>query len=251
MTSKYNGIAGSHLGEYDPVYGGYTYYVPLVYAKRRGWPGVEYNTWVYIQNGGLECSSVEIWMKEQDDCLRAQICEVSTLAPGETFQFDPMLNAAWAHGAGWAALWIRTSQPMGIAVDIWGSDVLMTYVGEPAELNYTFDPTQATASPGNQVAFGPLVYSEYQGWDSGIQVQNLSPVVAAKVEGVLPGPQSGDVITTLVDWICPRGSPDVLPAGGAQPAGQLGGQRPRREPGMADAGRPAGACRRTSWRWRR
>ena len=30
-------------------------------------------------------------------------------------------------------------------------------------------------TPGNQVAYGPLVYSEYQGWDTGIQVQNLTP----------------------------------------------------------------------------
>ena len=77
---------------------------------------------------------------------------------------------------------------MGIAVDIWGRDVLMTYVGEPAELNYTFDPTQAVATPGNQVAYGPLIYSEYQGWDTGIQVQNLSPAVGGEGEGVLPGP---------------------------------------------------------------
>ena len=202
VTSKYNGIAGSHLGQYDPVYGGYSYYVPLIYAKRTTGTGGEYNTWVYIQNGGLECSSVEIWLKKQDDCLRAQICELSTLAPGETFQFDPSTCV----GPGWlGSLWIRTTQPMGIAVDIWGNDILMTYVGEPAELNYTFDPGQADASPGNQVAFGPLVYSEYQGWDTGIQVQNLSPVLNAKVK-VYFLDRSGDVITTLVDWICPRGS---------------------------------------------
>ena len=74
---------------------------------------------MYIQNGGLECSSVEIWLKKQDDCLRAQVCEVMTLAPGETFQFDPTDCV----GAGWlGSLWIRTTQPVGIAVDIWGND---------------------------------------------------------------------------------------------------------------------------------
>ena len=197
VTSKYNGIAGSHLGMYDPVYGGYAYYVPLVYADK-----AEFNSWIYIQNGGLECTSVEVWFQAQDDCLRARICEVSTLAPGETYQFDPndCVGPQWQGSA-----WVRTSQPMGIAVDIVGRDMLMTYVGEPAELNYTFDPSQAFDTPGNQVAFGPLVYSEYQGWDSGMQVQNLSPVVAAKVK-VYFLDRSGDVITTLVDWICPRGS---------------------------------------------
>jgi len=189
VTSKYNGIAGSHLGMYDPVYGGYAYYVPLVYADR-----AEFDSWIYIQNGGLECSSIEIWMQAQDDCLRARICEVSTLAPGETLQFDPndCVSQGWQGSA-----WVRTSQPMGIAVDIVGRDTLMTYIGEPAELNFTFDPSQALDSPGNQVAFGPLVY--------GIQVQNLSPVVAAKVN-VYFLDRGGDVITTLVDWICPRGS---------------------------------------------
>ena len=197
VTSKYNGIAGSHLGMYDPVYGGYAYYVPLVYADK-----ADFNSWIYIQNGGLECSSVEVWFQAQDDCLRARICDVMTLAPGETYQLDAndCVGPQWQGSA-----WIRTSQPMGIAVDIVGRDVLMTYVGEPAELNYTFDPTEHYDSPGNQVAFGPLIYSEYQGWDSGIQVQNLSPVVAAKVK-VYFLDRSGDIITTLVDWICPSGS---------------------------------------------
>ncbi|MCB0217881.1 MAG: hypothetical protein KDH92_14660, partial [Chloroflexi bacterium] len=55
------------------------------------------------------------------------------------------------------------------------------------------------------VAYGPLMYSEYQGWDTGVQVQNLSEVADAKVK-VYFLDRSGDVITTLVDWICPRGS---------------------------------------------
>ena len=77
VSSKYPGIAAAHLGMYDPVFGGYTYYVPLLYADKAG-----FNSVMYIQNGGLECSSVEIWFKAQDDCLRARICEVFTLAPG-------------------------------------------------------------------------------------------------------------------------------------------------------------------------
>ena len=196
-VSKYNGIAGSHLGTYDPVYGGYGYYVPLVYADKGG-----FESYMYIQNGGLECTSVEVWFKAQDDCLRARICDVATLAPGETYQLD----ASDCVGPQWqGSAWIRTSQPAGVAVDLIGTDVLMTYIGEPAELNYTFDPDQAAASPGNQVAFGPLLYSEYQGWDSGVQVMNLSPVHAAKVKAYFLD-RSGDIITTLVDWICPRGS---------------------------------------------
>ncbi len=196
-SGKYNGIAGTHLGAFDPVFGGYAYYVPLVYAAKAG-----FDTIMYIQNGGLECSSVEIWFKAQDDCLRATICDIATLAPGETFQLD----ASECVGPDWqGSAWIRTSEPMGVAVDVVGRDLLMTYVGEPAELNYTFDPAKPYFSGGNQVAFGPLIYSEYQGWDTGVQVMNLSPARRAKVK-VYFLDRSGDVITTLVDWICERGS---------------------------------------------
>ncbi|MBK6768085.1 MAG: hypothetical protein IPG72_03450 [Ardenticatenales bacterium] len=197
VTSKYNGLAGTHLGTYDEVYGGYSYYVPLVYASAAG-----FNTIIYIQNGGLMCSSLEIWFKARDDCLRATICDIATLAPGETYQLDAN-DCVGPDFQGSA--WIRSTQVMGIAVDIIGGDVLMTYVGEPGEINYTFDPNQSTTKDGNQVAFGPLIYSEYQGWDTGVQVQNLSAVFAAKVK-IYFLDRSGDIITTLVDWVCPRGS---------------------------------------------
>ena len=197
VTSKYNGIAGTHLGVYDPVYGGYGYYVPLVYADKVGFTSI-----MYVQNGGLECTSVEVWFQEQDNCLRATICDIATLAPGETYQLDAN-DCVGPDFQGSA--WLRTSQPTGIAVDIVGRDILMTYIGEPAEINYTFDPADAFFTGGNQVGFAPLIYSEYQGWDSGLQVQNLSGVTAAKVK-VYFMDRSGDIITTLVDWVCPRGS---------------------------------------------
>jgi len=204
VSSKYNGIAAAHLGSWDPVFGGFGYYAPLLYADKAG-----FNSVMYIQNGGLECSSVEIWFKAQDDCLRARICEIFTLAPGESYQFD----ATDCVGPDWqGSAWLRSTQPMGIVVDIIGRDVLMTYIGEPAAYAYVFEPEDPEGFPeieefsqGNTVLFGPLMYSEYQGWDSGVQVMNLSPVTAAKVK-VYFLDRSGDIITTLVDWICPRGS---------------------------------------------
>ena len=126
----------------DPVYGGYQFYVPLLYADKAG-----FNSIMYIQNGGLECSSIEMWFKAQDDCLRARICEVLTLAPGETYQFD----ASDCVGPDWqGSAWIRSTQPLGIVVDIIGRDVLMTYMGEPGELSYYVDPIDP-----NKPAFTP------------------------------------------------------------------------------------------------
>ena len=217
VTSKYNGIAGTHLGVYDDVYGGYAFYVPLVYASKAG-----YNSVIYIQNGGLVCSSVEIWFQQQEDCLRATICDIATLAPGETYQLDAN-DCVGPDFQGSA--WIRATQKMGIVVDIIGHDLLMTYMGEPAELNYTYNPRKATYTAGNQVGFAPLVYSEYQGWDSAIQVQNLSPIVAAKVK-VYFLDRGGDIITTLVDWVCPRGSQTFfLPLVAALPGNWVGSAR--------------------------
>jgi len=217
VTSTYNGIAGTHLGVYDEVFGGFGFYVPLVYADKAG-----FNTVMYIQNGGLECSSVEIWFQEQDACLRATICDVTTLAPGESYPLD----ASDCVGPDFqGSAWIRTSQPMGIAVDIVGRDLLMTYVAEPSEINYTFDPTRSRFTAGNQSGFAPLLYSEFQGWDSGIQVQNLSAVTAAKVK-VYFLDRSGDIITTLVDWVCPRGSQTFfLPVIAALPGTWVGSAR--------------------------
>ena len=61
---------------------------------------------------GLQCSTVEIWFQQQDTCLRATICEVFTLAAGETFQWA----ASDCVGPGWVgSAWIRTTQPLAVA----------------------------------------------------------------------------------------------------------------------------------------
>jgi hypothetical protein len=196
VTSSYAAVAGEYLGAWDPVYGGYAFYTPILFAAAAG-----FNSFVYVQNAGLECTSVELWFKAQDDCLRARICDILTLAPGETFQFDvsSCMPPGWIGSA-----WVRTTQPMAVAVDQVGRDVLMTYSGLPAELKFTYEGTPYFTT-GSGVAYGPLIYSEYQGWDSAVTVQNLSGTVAAKVK-VYFLDRSGAVITTLVDWVCPRGS---------------------------------------------
>ncbi|MCB0215930.1 MAG: hypothetical protein KDH92_04790 [Chloroflexi bacterium] len=222
VSSKYDGVAGGHLGTYDPIFGAFGFYVPLIYVEKTG-----FNSVLYVQNGGLECSSIEIWFKTQDDCLRNRICEIFTLAPGETFQYDP----ADCVGPDWqGSAWVRGSQRLGIAVDLYGRDTLMTYVAEPQPFAYTIGGPDGvvgveSAPTGEQVAFGPLIYSEYQGWDAGVQVQNLSPVYSSKVK-VYFLDRSGDVITTLIDWVCPRGSQTFfLPVVAGLPGAWVGSVR--------------------------
>ena len=108
---------------------------------------------------------------------------------------------------------MRSSQPAAIAVTTAGPTVAMAYTAVPAELNYTFEdnkpfrdqPADPLFTSGAQVNLGPLIFREHQGWDTRIQVQNLSSVLNAKVK-VYFLDEGGDVIHTLVDWICPRGS---------------------------------------------
>lgn len=198
VSSAYSGVSGGMLGAFDPEFGGYAFYAPLVYANRGG-----FNTTLYIHNAGLECTSVELWFKEQDDCLRATVCDIVNLAPGETYTYD----AGQCVGPEWqGSAWIRTSEPMAISIDQIGRDALMTYNGVPSQIDYTFhNRDDALFSLGSQINYGPLIYREFNGWQTGVQVQNLSSVVNAKVK-VYFLDNSGDIITTLVDWVCPRGS---------------------------------------------
>lgn len=216
IASKYEAIPGTRFGRFDTVYGGFSFYAPLVYANAMGFDSV-----LYIQNLGLDCTTAEIWFQQQDNCLRPLICEIFTLAPGETFQFV----ASDCVGPGWiGSSWIRTSQPIAMTVDHIAPGLLMTYNASPGQLRYTFNG-QPTYTPGSVVAYGPLIYSEYQGWDTGIQVQNLSATTAAKVK-VYFLDRSGDIVTTLVDWICPRGSQTFyLPAITTLPGNWVGSVR--------------------------
>jgi len=216
VTSKYNAIGGRRLGVYDPVFGGFAHYVPLIYAS-----SAAFETVMYFQNVGLDCTTVEVWFQQMDSCLRPYICEVYTLASGETYQY----SASDCVGPGWTgSAWIRTSQPLAIAIDQVAPGLLMSYTGNPGYLRYSFDGVY-TYNPATRVAYGPLVFSEYQGWDTGVVVQNLSGVLTAKVK-VYFKDRSGDIITTLVDWVCPRGSQAFyLPAIAGLPGNWVGSVR--------------------------
>jgi len=190
IASAYTGISEAMEGVYDPTFGGFTYYVPVLYNDADGWMST-----LIIQNSGTECTSVEVWYRTQDDCLRAEIREVPVLAPGESVRLSPPALPAGRRGSAW----IRASQPLGIVVDQQGNDMLLTYRGVPA------DSFGAGFSAGSLINYAPLIYREYNGWTSRIHVQNLSSTVNAKVK-VYFLDEGGDIIQTVLDWICPRGS---------------------------------------------
>lgn len=190
VSSAYTGVSENMVGVYDPVFGGFMYYVPVLYNDRGGW-----SSRITVQNGGYECTGVEVWYKTQDDCLRSEINSVSVLSPGESIRLSPEGLPTERRGSAW----IRASQPLGIVVDQRGNDMLLTSRGVPA------DSFSAGFSAGSLVNFAPLIYREYNGWLTRIHVQNLSSTVNAKVK-VYFLDEGGDIIQTVLDWICPRGS---------------------------------------------
>lgn len=227
ITSSYTAPDRLLQGRPDPEFGGFAYYAPALYA---GWRSM--NSDIYLQNLGLECTSVELWFRGENECLRSQICDVPALAPGESYPLDANACA----GPGWrGSAWMRAGQPLAIAVDNRSDEVLMTYTGRPAELNFTFPPNTPAPdqpcdpffTPGSQVNYAPLIYREFQGWDTTLWVQNLSSIVNAKVKVTFLD-ASGGLITTLTDWICPRGSRTYLLSLIANPSTSSG----RRLPGQ-------------------
>jgi hypothetical protein len=230
VSAAYSGVSQAMEGVADPVFGGFSYYAPIVFANRDG-----FNSWLYIQNSGSQCTSVELWFKQQDDCINAQICDVPALAPGETYRF----NASDCVGPSFrGSVWIRTSQPTGVVVDHVGSDVFMSYIAKPADV---VDPQTGRRSWGSQVAYGPLIYREQQGWDTFLAVQNLSSVNSAKVK-VYFLDNGGGIITSLVDWVCPRGMQFFsLPAINNLPGNYTGQVRVESQDSFAVGGPPVNA----------
>ncbi|MSP11331.1 MAG: DUF11 domain-containing protein [Chloroflexi bacterium] len=218
-SAAYTGISSDMEGAPDPTFGGYAYYVPLIYTQGQG----GYNTTLWIQNSGDQCTSVEIYFQKQDNCLHPTIGEILTLAPGETIGFDPAsvlpANPPWQGSA-----WVRASKPLGVVVDVRGKNMFGSYVGVPAQLQTTFNGTPEF-SFGTAVNYAPLIYREYNGWQTGIQVQNLSSVTNAKVK-VYFVDHTGGIIATVVDWICPRGSQTFfLPVINGLPGNYVGAAR--------------------------
>jgi hypothetical protein len=190
VASSYTGISREMEGVRDPLFGGFMYYAPVLYNTFAG-----LDSELTIQNSGDECSSLEIWYHPHDDCQRSVIQEIGVLAPGESVRIVPEGLPVASVGSAW----IRASQPLGIAVDHWGNNQLMTYRAVPAD-SYGVDFTA-----GAPINYIPLTYREFNGWDTTIHVQNLSSTNSAKVKVVFLD-NGGNTIATTADWVCPRGS---------------------------------------------
>jgi len=196
-AAAYTGIADWEMETGpDPRTSAYMYYAPQLFDtfSPAGW-----SSRIWIQNSGIECTSLEVWFMKQQDCLKARIQEVLALCPGEVIWVDPEMPGFLG------SAWIRSTMPLGVIVDEFNANgsIFMSYRGMPAEYYNPF--TGGSRTMGSLFNFAPLIYREYNGWNAGVVVQNLSSVYNALVK-VYFIDNSGDIIDTIVDWICPRGS---------------------------------------------
>ncbi len=195
--SAYNAVPGTRLGTCATREDGHRYHVPLVYADSGG-----HNSIVYVQNAGLECAQVEIWFQAQDGCARRTLCTIEELAPDEAFSFDA--SACVGSGFRGSAI-VRSGQPLAVVTDVVAREALMTYSAQPERLNAAFDPMVDPRGPDGTALYAPIVYNDDGGWRSAITVQSLARSNSVKIV-VSFSAENGEVVATVVDWLCAGGS---------------------------------------------
>jgi subtilisin-like proprotein convertase family protein len=195
VMAGYSGIPEQEAGAFEAAENGYIVTVPDMMADQAGLSSI-----LSIQNTAAECASVEVWLREEGGCMQPKICQMLSLAPGESRTFDPNDCV----GPGWrGSAWLRASQPVAVVADTYGRDTLASTRGLPV-LQRAPDGNDLI-SAGSRTLFAPLTYSEYAGWETTVQVQNLGTTANAQVK-VFYLDRSGDTATTQVGTICPRGS---------------------------------------------
>jgi len=205
IVSSYTGNPIQMQEGFGYTTGTFQYYVPTILK------GLSYswNTDIWIQNAGDQCTSVEVWYQQQGYCEEWIVEQVGAIAPGETALASNDLPDNWVGSA-----WIKASQPLSIVVDEIGPGLMMCYRGVPAD-----------ACEGSLINYAPLIYREHSGWDTGIQVQNLSTIVKASVK-VHFLDNNGGIISAVEDQICPSGSQTFyLPAIDNLPGQYIGAVR--------------------------
>jgi len=171
MTSAYTGIASLTQAVPDPQTNQYEYAVPSVVVG----PG-ERITELSIQNVGDECVTAEVIYESFS--TEAITTTVGLVPPGAAITVHPadVLPSPFSGGA-----WVRSAQPLAIvATDIDAAQGLIAaYPALPRR--YSMDsPTPNELLP--DTLYAPVAFKSFQGWNTDISVQNLSPLESAKVK---------------------------------------------------------------------
>lgn len=192
VSSAYPGFTESMQGEGPP----YQYFTP--YAMRR-----YHNlyTMMVIQNSGDQCTPVSIYYKEQEPCIFEWIQRVEQLAPGESIRLrvPDKIHCEWLGSA-----YVKANQPLSIIVDQTSFSKYCPDSGDRGTLlTYGAQPYKPA---GGTLAYAPLLFRMWSGWQTGIQVQNLTQQSLPTFVTVNFMDNSGGELMFLGDWVCPNGA---------------------------------------------
>ncbi len=207
LNLAYSGVPGSALGAFDPVFGGFGYFLPHAVAQQGG-----QSSQVVAQNAGQDCASVELWWLPRaapgTACdPSATRCALVALAPGESIRADVAAACSAEDQAG--SLWLRSTMPLAVVVDTFGAEAAASY-------------TARTSGAATLIA--PLALNDHAGWHTRLHVQNLDPVSEARVKAYFQD-LAGDVITAAEQTICARGSTTIDLDAAGLPGNWLGSVR--------------------------
>jgi hypothetical protein len=176
----------AELGQPDPGSGEFSYYAPLNATS----PITSSTIWrseVIVQNAGQACATVQLVYRTTSACQTPVTDMLTALAPGEAARLSPPTGLETAL----SSLRLSSTQPLAVLVDEVGNDFR----------KWTF-----RAWPGSEAqseSEGSLVYKDYNGWQSSVQVQNLGANDAVVQVRVLS--LSGDLVATITRTVCGQG----------------------------------------------
>jgi len=182
LPSTYSSMSLADLGQADPGSGEFRYYAPLNVANRTGWLSE-----IIVQNAGQSCATVQLVYRTTSACQTPVTDTITNLAPGEAARLPPPTGLQTVL----SSLRLSSTQPLAVLVDEVRSDFM----------KWTF-----RAWPGSEAQLeneGALVYKNYNGWQSSVQVQNLGSNDALIQVRVLS--LTGDPVATITQTVCGQG----------------------------------------------
>lgn len=205
--SHYGGVAGKALGGRDRTFAWSSYYAAALEED----PARDRHGALYLQNGGELCANVELWMIEPDGgCGRIRLCRTLLLAPGSAMAVG---TAGCLKSGTRASAWLRSSQPLAVAVEVVEPAAAFGHVAVPAELQpVPGEPPIFTA--GSTLVQGPLPPDAPADAETRLQVQNLSSLTMAHVQVTLLAANGQAQGPAESAWLCPRGSHQFSVAAG-------------------------------------
>ncbi|MFQ5885798.1 MAG: carboxypeptidase regulatory-like domain-containing protein, partial [Anaerolineae bacterium] len=206
VSSAYTGVSEDMEG-YGPS-NAYYYYAPYVML---GYMGLD--TEITIQNSGQDCTSIWIEWMEQGTCVVQYTEHIEALPPGESIRIRVPHLPAYGLDCPWlGSAQIRSHQPLGIIIDqasfkepcpAYNRGTLLSARLRPkGEIRHINDETKVIT---DTAFYADLLFREWSGWTSSIQVQNLSPYNKLTFVTVDFMDASGNEVFYVADWICSKG----------------------------------------------